>query len=184
MFSDLEKYKAYSKYIDVVAANDIMKAKAGVKFMPGDSITRAELAEILVNTFKIPGINEKTLKCSFIDVKPSDKYYKAIALVAKAGLMLEDGKKFNSRGKVTRQDIALILAKALKTYKGISLNGDKKKYRTFSDSIKISVAAKDSVVLMTKYNIMSEKTGKEFKPFDTLIRAEVAQIMYTVLYLK
>lgn len=183
-FSDLAKYKDYVKYIEAVAVNGIMKAKTGDKFMPTDVVTRGELADILVKLFKLGDTSDKSLKANFLDVKAGSTYYGAIALVNKVGLMNGSGKNFNPDAKITRQDLAVVLAKGLKTYKGISLTDDTQKYLNFTDISKVNPTSKNSIAVMVKYGLMEAKTGKLFIPAGTINRAEIAKVFYFIMNLK
>jgi hypothetical protein len=173
-----------SKFIEVMAAKGVMKADSGNKFSPTSLVTKGELAEVLVNAFKLGDPLDKALKAKFKDVKTKDKYFGAIALTTAAGLMSgnKDG-TFKPNDKVSRQDVAIILAKAAKLYKAFILPSEPDKFITFTDKAKIKAEAKASIAFMVKYGVMEAKTKKDFKPADNITRSDLAKIMYLLLNL-
>ncbi|WP_165755805.1 S8 family serine peptidase [Ruminiclostridium hungatei] len=180
-FSDLKGYEAYRKYIEVLAAKGIVGVDKGNNFNPGAGITRGELADMLVKEFIIGNIGAGALKNNYTDVKKSNRYYSAIALAAQAGLLGggKDG-KFRPDDRISRQEFAIIIANALKKYKGINSPGEVKQLSALKDYSKISTYARPSIALLVQNGIITIESGKAFNPSTAITKAEAAQILYKV----
>jgi|GEM_PF-486385 len=180
-FNDLKGYEAYRKYIEVLAAKGIVGADRGNNFKPGAGITRAELADMLVKEFKIGNIEAGALKNNYTDVKKSNRYYSAIALAAQAGLLGggKDG-KFRPDDRISRQEFAIIIANALKKYKGINSPGEGKQLSVLKDYSKISTYARPAIAVLVQNGIITIESGKAFNPSTAITKAEAAQILYKV----
>jgi S-layer homology domain len=75
-------------------------------------ITRAELAKMVVHTFKLKDKSDN--KPSFADVKPNDWYYKYVAELVGQEVIKADGGNFNPQATVTSEELAQVVAKSLK----------------------------------------------------------------------
>ncbi|MDR0858731.1 MAG: S-layer homology domain-containing protein [Oscillospiraceae bacterium] len=80
------------------------------KFYPNAQLTRYEAAVMLDRLFKF---RLAVPSSTFSDVDPDDWFAEAIYRVNKAGLMLGDAGRFDPNGFITREQMAVILCKAL-----------------------------------------------------------------------
>ncbi len=112
-FDDVASDSDYMPYIEWAYAQGIMNQKGEKQFTPTKSVTREELAIILVNfaratSFEIPNVRESY---SFTDLsKLSSDAGGSVSKVTQAGIMAE--KKagyFNPMDEVSRTDAAVIL---------------------------------------------------------------------------
>lgn len=81
------------------------------KFNPKDSITRAEFTKIMVSVLGLDTKVEKVI--NFTDVKADNWFYPYVNAAYKAGIVSGSGNKFNPNEKITREQMAAIIIRAL-----------------------------------------------------------------------
>lgn len=183
-FSDLKGYEGYRKYIQVLGAKGIVFGDKDNKFNPGAGVTRGELAYMLVKEFKPVEMVAETSKGNYSDVKKTSRYYEAIALADRAGLLSggRDG-RFRPDDRISRQEFAIVVANALKKYKGINGTAEVKQLAALKDYSKISTYARPAIALLVQNGIITIEPGKAFNPSKAITKAEAAQILYKVFEL-
>lgn len=183
IFSDLGKVEWARLNVESMAAKGIITGVPGGKFAPADSLTRAQFAALIVRTYKL---EDAAAANTFSDVKAADWFYKPVMIAYKAGIVtgLTDG-RFDPNGKVTREQMAAMVARALVKVKGKDLTADAGKYTAkFVDKGSISSFAANESNLVAKYGIMSGKPGDKFDPKGNASRVEAAVVMYRVFNVK
>lgn len=142
-------------------------------FKPDDTITRAQLANILDNTFNFVSKSNK----NFSDVKGTEWFADAVAKCAQAGIINgnPDG-TFVPNGTVTREQAAKMIAEAfkLKAKKADS-------YKAFADSASIAAYAQGHVSALYEAGYMVGVPGGNYNPKKGLSRAEALQIIDNIL---
>lgn len=109
-FSDVPKSHPFYSSIAVIAKEGIMTGRTKGKFHPSASLTRAEMAAILVKAFDLSVKGD----ASFSDVKPSFWAYNAITILASNGLVSGYGDgTFGPNRPITRAEFAAFLVRAL-----------------------------------------------------------------------
>jgi glyoxylase-like metal-dependent hydrolase (beta-lactamase superfamily II) len=151
---------------------------AGVQQAGSSPYTKAEFVAKMSNYFAWPHPSEyndiwkaplKQLK----DVKTSDKYGKQIETAIEQGIISADMEGyFNPNGTISRQDAAVVFAKAFKVPTSTADVVGK-----YSDSRSIKPAARESVNALVAMKYMSGKTETEFKPDDP-IQSEEADAIF------
>lgn len=81
------------------------------KFNPKANITRAEFTKIIVNSLGVDINVDKAI--NFEDVKERDWFYPYINVAYKEGIIKGNGNKFNPKDNITREEIAVIIVRAL-----------------------------------------------------------------------
>jgi hypothetical protein len=107
-FSDISSHKN-QKAIEALAAREIVNGKVGDKFMPDDTMTRAEFSTIVVKALGlVPKANGK-----FSDVASGSWYAPYVGTAYSYGITngTPDG-KFNPGGTITRQEAAVMVTRA------------------------------------------------------------------------
>ncbi|MGE8082098.1 S-layer homology domain-containing protein [Peribacillus loiseleuriae] len=110
-FSDVSVTNPYYEQIKLMYETGIIDGDQG-KMNPKSSLTRAQLAKILVNAFDLK-LNGKVK--NFSDVSPSDWSYTYIQILASNGITTGSNGKFLPNEPVTRQHFALFLARCLES---------------------------------------------------------------------
>lgn len=78
---------------------------------PKDNITRAEFTKIMVSVLGLDIKTEKVI--NYKDVKEDDWFYPYVNAAYKAGIVKGSGNKFNPSEKITREQMAAIIIRAL-----------------------------------------------------------------------
>lgn len=175
-FSDVSGW--CKDYVNYLAARGIITGSGEGKFAPSANITRAEFAQILAN---MSGADLSSyISSSFSDVNTSAWYSKAVAWAYAEGIVLGADGKFNPNACITRQDIALMLAryaeKIAKTTLDETVNAV-----TFADQSKISAYAKAAVSTMQQAGIIGGRSNNTFDPQANATRAEASKMIALLL---
>lgn len=168
-----EDYSWATEDINYCRDNFIMTGDENGNLNPGGTLTRAEMAKMLVEGFDL----EYDASASFSDISDSD-WYSDYAKAIKA-YMLEPGSKFNADEKITREEFASTLALA-SGLKASSLCNRNILSDNFHDADKVSAKHK------TMLSVAVERAyyrGSDYylRPTDTLKRAEVCALLHRAL---
>ncbi|MCM3389121.1 S-layer homology domain-containing protein [Ureibacillus chungkukjangi] len=177
VFTDLAVSHPYYNQLKFLAQNGYVSGYEDGSFKPGNQITRAQSALIIYNALKL-GTNTVT-NPNFADVPTSHIYYKQIAAVANAKIMTgkdKDGKTiFDPNGKLTRAQMAVIIANAYK------LTGTSTKQ--FSD-VPNGHFAYSYVQALAKSGVTTGYPDGTFQPNTYITRAHFGLFMYNAINLK
>ncbi|WP_405116035.1 S8 family serine peptidase [Paenibacillus sp. FSL K6-1217] len=176
-FTDIANSKS-AVAIQTLADKLIIQGTSATTFAPQSNLTRAEFTALLTRALGL----RTDASVTFSDVKSTDWYAKDVAAASKAGLILGIGNgKFAPTQKVTRQELAVILDRAVK------LTGTELKavanpsFTTYSDSAKVAPYAKDSLQALTKAGIFASESGIAFNPTAPATRETAAAALYELL---
>lgn len=186
-FTDVSDPKMwYYKYVNSCAALGILSGMGDGTFAPQKTVTRAELAVMIVKatshiiSFRIDD------KISFTDVQKGKWYYDYVMKCASVGIIFGKGDgKFAPNDNATREEIAALTARVIKiagSFGGKELpqitNVDELK-TLYPDGTTVSKYARADVILCNKLSVMvGDKTG--FRPKANTTRAECAKIFYDI----
>ncbi|WP_432775403.1 S-layer homology domain-containing protein [Brevibacillus gelatini] len=199
-FRDVVRHDYAKSHMEAMFAKGVILPRSSLDFGPGYETTRGEFAAMVVRALQIPLMdNFETL--SFDDVIPDFTYrggynYRHIETAARLGIVKgTDPRIFNPEGKVTREEAAVILARALKlkinptTPAALNTNLAK----LFKDFNLIEPYAKPYVLAIAKLKLISgspvdvsdPKKGFVFEPKANILRSDSAILMSRVMaYLK
>lgn len=109
-FADVSEENIFYPYITTIASKNIMNGRSAGVFQPNSTLTRAEMAAILVNAFELKSIRNHM----FTDVKQTHWAYEAIQILASNGLTsgYKDG-TFKPDSAITRAEFASLLVRVL-----------------------------------------------------------------------
>lgn len=117
---------------------------------------------------------------NFSDVRATDYYYEALGIVKQLGIANGAGEgKFNPKETLSRQDMMVLLMRALEATGSLKLSGTAADLNGFRDQSKIASYAKEAVAAMVNAGIV-QGSGSGLNPTGTATRAETAQILYRV----
>lgn len=161
-----------------LAGRGIIKGKTETKFMPGDTITRAEFTALMIRAFNL----ETAPVGSFADVKIGRWYYDEVMVAENLGIISGDaGNKFYPDRVITREEMAVIIANTLNVV-GKPLNAyGNGTLEKFWDRDLISPYALSSIASIVGEGLMTGLPGNAIAPKKTLTRAEAAAIIYRIL---
>ncbi|AHV95165.1 S8 family serine peptidase [Paenibacillus sabinae] len=175
-FTDIATSPAASD-ITALANKLIFKGTSATTFSPKNNLTRAEFTAILVRALGL----RTDAAATFTDVKATDWYAADVAAATKAGLILGvGGGKFAPKANVSRQEVAVILDRAVKLA-GIELTPANPSFTTYSDNAKIAGYAKNSVQSLSAAGILTGTSGSVFNPTAPATRETIAATLHQLL---
>ncbi|MGG1552535.1 S-layer homology domain-containing protein [Paenibacillus ferrarius] len=196
-FDDMTGHSFARNELETLYSKGLMKAKTTFSFGPNDYITRGEFAQILVKIFKLP-LNYAG-NSTFSDVLKIDNAvgmlydYKYIETAARAGIIRgQASNRFNPSGSITRQDAAVMIARAaemkMSTDLAKSLTSLQK---TFTDADNIESYSRPAVEAVVKAGLIEgienalvtgqKKATVRFDPTELMTRAQASIIGYRVM---
>lgn len=165
-----------SEAIDALYEKGIIKGTSETTFDPGKNITRADFIVLLVRALGL----KADIDSNFADVDKNAYYYEAVGIAKKLGIATGiDGINFNPRGEISRQDMMVLAARALKAVNKLSTNGNVEDLNSYTDVAKVAGYAADSVAALVKEGIV-KGSGNSINPTGTATRAETAVIVYRI----
>ena len=164
--------------IALAAARLIAVADSKDNFGANRDISRAEIVSIIVRGLSIIPDGTTT---SFNDVAAKSSYAADIAAAKQVGLILgKSPETFDPNGTVTRQELAVMLANAMK-YAGKTSSADAMVLNAFQDQKTISSFATSSLALMVDQKIMQGVSSKLLAPQGTVTKAQATVTVMRML---
>ncbi|MDR1158005.1 MAG: S-layer homology domain-containing protein [Oscillospiraceae bacterium] len=157
----------------VVAAieNGLLQGNNG-KIDPQGSLTRVQMAAILVRAFGVTNREHAADLSAFTDVDPNAWYYRELSLAVGIGLLLGDGHgRLRPNDAATREEVAVVLSRAFYLLDAaVDLSNR-------ADAGAISSWARDAVAALVKAGRMQGYPDGTLRPQRTISREEFAQLM-------
>ncbi|HEX9060249.1 MAG TPA: chitobiase/beta-hexosaminidase C-terminal domain-containing protein [Clostridia bacterium] len=176
-FSDLDAYDWAKDQVVDLAKKGIIKGTSQNTFSPSSKIKRADFICLLVRTL---GLNA-TVTSNFDDVSTDEYYYNEVGVARELGITKGvGGNKINPRSEISRQDMMVLVSRALVQVNKIQADGTASDISTFSDADSISSYAVSDVATLIKAGIV-QGSGNIINPRGTATRVETAVIMYRIL---
>jgi len=176
MFSDIDSVGWAKDSINALAKGGIVSGFDG-KFRPNDLATKEEFVKIVTSAFGFAASNDAA---AFSDVDQAAWYAPYVAAAQENSIVsgLGDG-RFGIGTNITRQDMAVIIANALK------VSGTEKQkirsYAGFLDEASMSGYAKESIIYLYERGILSGDSSGNFRPIENATRAEIAVVINSVI---
>ena len=146
-------------------------------YSPAANIKRADFAIMLVRAF---GVTEGETE-QFADVDANKYYAKELNLAKANGIVGGIGdNKFNPEGEITRQDMMLMLTRALEAQGKALEEADESVLAQFADAAEISDYARQAVASVVEAGIIAGSNGR-INPLENATRAEIAVMLNRVL---
>jgi hypothetical protein len=121
---------------------------------------------------------------SFSDVPATSWFYDAVAAGVEAGIVQGTGNnKFDPNKPITREEMAIMAARALKLSKSITVANPDAVLGKFKDQGSMAAYAKESIALLTQEGIINGMTASTFAPKGDASRAQAAVIIFKMLSL-
>jgi uncharacterized repeat protein (TIGR02543 family) len=173
-FSDLDTTRWYHESVDYVLNNGIMEGYGNGTFGPGNSLTRAQLAQILYNLQEDPQI---TIENPFTDVDENQWYAAAVIWAYQEGVVEGYGNgKFGPEDKITRQDLAVMLWRYAGEPTATQTSLD------FTDAAQVSDYAQAALLWANEVGIVQGDNGV-LRPKGNATRTEAAAMIMRYLKL-
>ncbi|MFA7573840.1 MAG: S-layer homology domain-containing protein, partial [Lutispora sp.] len=159
-----------------LAARGIIKGTGEKTFSPEANVRRADFVTMLV---RMLGVNAETTE-NFDDVSNSAYYAHELATARALGIVKGIGEnKFNPEGQISRQDMFVMLYRAMKAYSRAP-EASSSDNLAFKDYDKVSEYALDSFESFTKAYIVKGTEGY-LNPKSIATRAEAATVLRNII---
>lgn len=176
-FSDIgSDYSWAVDEIDDLYERGILKGTSDGIFSPEYSTKRGDFILMIIRTFNFTAI----IKDNFADVTEGSYYYDAVGIAKTLNIVKGNGKTFDPNGSITREDMMVILMRALEM-SGFKLEkAGEECLANYKDANFISEYAREAAASLTKAGIIQGADGS-LNPKGRATRAEIAVILYRVL---
>ncbi len=157
--------------IEALLAAGIVGGYAGGTFRPNATATRAELVKMVDLAL---GLAPRSATTSFADVAAGDWFSPYVAAAVQAGLVQgTSATTFSPNAPVTREQLAVLLARALKLRGTAQLN--------YLDASSIDAWAAGSVEAAVAADYMEGFPDGTFQPLAATTRAQAAKVLAKVI---
>ncbi|RAU95722.1 WG repeat-containing protein [Paenibacillus sp. YN15] len=173
-FADVASGHWAKDYVEVMAARHVVDGIGESSFGPSGTVTRAEFAAMAVRMLQLPAAGSSA---SFPDVAKGAWYAGEIAAAVQAGILQGDGTGIRPNDSISRQEMAVIAVRILKSY-GIHSTAAGTAY---ADQGQIADWAQDAVKATQSLGIMNGQQGNSFAPLNAASRAEAAAVFYRLM---
>ncbi len=173
-FEDINNYVWAKNAIEVMASKGVISGTAADKFTPSADITRADFIIMLIKALGLSA----NVKDNFADVKSTAYYSEAVGIAKTLGIAAGVGNnKFNPEERITRQDMMVLISKAMKIADRILSTGTSQDLDKFADAENIAGYAAQVVSDFVRSEIVSGD-GTNINPKGNATRAETAVMIY------
>ena len=182
-FSDLGGYAWAQADIDLLQAAGIMQGVGGGRFLPGATLTRAQLAALLQRVFRLGAPASPT---PYTDVSQGFWGYGSVAAAAPfmGQLATPAGPAFAPNLPVTRADVAAAIGR-IEVADGLaplpSAAQARAVWAAFTDGSAVPAALSQYAAVAVRSQLMQGYGNGAFGPGDTLTRAQAAVLLARVL---
>lgn len=168
-FSDLDTGKWYHEAVDYVLRNGLMSGYGSGLFGPNDTLSRAQLAQIIYNREGRPAATGGN---AFLDVASNAWYAPAAAWAAANGIVSGYGDgRFGPNDNITREQLAVMLWR----YAGSPAAVDRE--LRFADADKAGDWALEALRWAAEQGLAGGKGGGVLDPKGNATRAEAAAML-------
>lgn len=166
--------------IESLAARGIISGMTETTFCPDNTMTRAEFASMVVRALGVP----QQAGAKFVDVQTTDWFYSFVNTAYYYGIVSGISEtEFLPDGIITQEEAAAMVARAAKLCgmeTSLSADASRDILAAFSDYVTVSDWATASLAFCYQENIL-DSSAMEIQPKTAVTRAEVAQMLYTML---
>lgn len=176
VYSDLSEADWAEKFVINLSERGIVSGDDNGRFYPNKPILREEFVKMLV---KMLGIDTLYVGSNFADVPAEAWYYEYVSAAYANGIVAGvDDKNFGAGQNITREDMCVMLYRALAKYGVYMPKADGER---FTDDDSLSGYARDGVYTLKSLGAVGGFADGTFAPKKSASRAETAKILNTVL---
>ena len=178
VFSDTADYPWAEEAVERLYEKGVVNGMGDGSFGCANNVSRADFTLMITRLMgKKADFSE-----NFSDVTADKYYYKEIGIAKALGYASGRGDNiFDPVGNISRQDMAVMAYRVLKSEGKISDGSVGELSAKFSDGNEISDYAKTAVAAMVKANYLSGYDTGDFKPQNSATRAETAVFMDKIM---
>ncbi|MFC4775937.1 S-layer homology domain-containing protein [Paenibacillus sp. GCM10023252] len=173
-YKDLTRHEWARLAIEVLASKGIVHGVADKEYAPQQAITRADFLLLLVRTLELEGDGD----IDFEDVSDSAYYSEAVRIAGALGIAQGKGEnRFYPEAKITREDMAVLLARAIEAANPAAIKGEQVDMNTYFDADAIADYARTSMERLVESGLL-QGNQNELRPKSHASRAEIAVLLY------
>lgn len=177
-FSDLGNVSWAKEAIENLSGMGVTKGISDTLYKPNNTVTKAEFTAMAVRAFKLDIVPIGSLA----DVRSDKWYYREIMIAENMGIISADGSnRFYPEAHITREEIAVILIKAMEVSGKAFTVHDNTSLERFLDKNKISPYAVASMATLVDEGIIDGVSKNSIAPKATATRAQAAVFLYRTL---
>ncbi len=180
-FADIKnKSEEMQESIKILAAKGIIEGTSETTFSPDSTITRAEIAALLLRVLSQVDPNADG---EFDDVKQTDWFYGTAGSARKYGMIkgFEDN-TFRGNNIIEKDQILTISSRVLQKEMRYKAPANIEEWLTFSDSDKIAEWARNDIALASMANIITRSEDNTIKSTEPMTRGDAALIIMRLFY--
>lgn len=165
--------------VEVLASRHLVNGTAPGRFEPDRSITRAEFAKLLVlmlaaDPARRIGVQNAATP-TFSDVAPGAWHYAYVETAYRLGLILGSGGKFRPDDPVTRQEMSVMMVRALGLEQEARAAAEAP--LRFADAGQVADWARGHVAVAVQTGLLRGMTPEAFAPAGQATRAQAAVVV-------
>jgi hypothetical protein len=166
--------------MEILASRDIVDGLSENQFVPEGLLTRAQFTKMLVGALQLKP--KAGASSTFTDVSRDHWSYGWVEAAVSAGLVQGDGTSFNPDAELTREQMMIMLVRAMGSEQQAIVLSDKETEQglAYSDSQEISSWARKYAALSSKSGLIEGDNGA-IRPKDSSTRAQAATVVYRLL---
>jgi hypothetical protein len=179
-YSDVPNTHWAYRMLKELSAKHIAQGVTTAEYKPNDTTTRAEFAALLVRAL---GLKANEIQLPFEDVDNKAWYAQAVAAAYQSGVLKGvSSTLFAPNQKITREQMAVMIIRALEISKGLRVGTDEIQ-QTIQDLNEVSSWAREDILSALDLKVMQGRSSGHFAPKAHAQRAEAAQVIYNLLKL-
>lgn len=166
--------------IKILAAKGIIEGTSKTEFSPEESISRAEVAALLLRVISQVDPN---LDGGFEDVKKSDWFFGTAGSAKKYGMIVgfEDN-TFRGNEVISKDQILTIASRVLQKEMKYKTPEKPEEWLKFTDNETIAVWAKDHIALTSMANIITRTADNTIHADEDMTRGDAALVIMRLFY--
>ena len=178
-FSDVDYTKWFTPAVETMLNTGLMTGASEYYFMPDNTLTKAQVAQILYNFANRPYMEDVV---SYNDVNTGAWFAPAIAWCKMSGMIVEDGSgNFGPDDPITREEMITMLYRYLQTTGVASASADHSALSSYSDSGQIADYAQESLNWAVSGGYITGMGNDVLSPASFTTRAQMAQILTRIV---
>ena len=161
--------------VEAAVAKGLLKGYSDGTFKPNNHLTRVQATSILVRALQLKNVSD----APFTDIGTYSKETKAeIAAAYEAGLLIAKSGEFAPSSTISREELAVMLARAYALKKGEPYVA--KSNAPFKDIAKLPTESQQAITFLYDFEIAQGSNGA-FSPSGTTTRAHAAKLFVNFL---
>ncbi len=180
-FEDIKnKSKEMQESIKILAAKGIIEGTSAKEFSPDDTITRAEIAALLLRVLSQVDPNADG---KFADVKKSDWFFGTAGSAKNYGMIkgFEDN-TFRGNAVIGKDQILTIASRVLKREMKYKTPENLSEWLTFKDASAIEEWAREDIAIATMANIITRNADNTIKASADMTRGDASLVIMRLFY--